>query len=371
MFLILGFKFTIFAEDNPDQKLDEIRKKIEETQKLLSEAKLRKTTLQNEITYQDNQIQLTSLKISETEEEIQSLTGQIDNLENALTGLSEVFAERVVESYKLKRLGDPVTVVMSADSLAEILSRLHYLQKIQQQDRETLVQMQTTQTNYEDQRTKREDLKSKLELQKKSLASQKAQKTHLLEITKNDEKKFQQLLQAAKSELEAIQAIIAGRGQETKVGGVTAGQKIASIIQGSSCNSSGAHLHFIVSEKGIAKNPFNYLKSGIDYKNCSGGGACSEGDPFNPSGEWGWPINQKIMFSQGFGATWAVNNSWVGSIYKFHNGIDIDSENSDEIKAVKNGTLYRGSYAGSCTLRYVRVDHDDSDIDTLYLHVNY
>ena len=76
--------------------------------------------------------------------------------------------------------------------------------------------------------------------------------------------------------------------------------------------------------------------------------------------------------NQGFGATWAVNNTWVGRIYRFHNGIDIHSDISD-VKAVRDGKLYRGSYAGinSCALKYVRVHHSEGDYDTYYLHVNY
>ncbi|OGY09828.1 MAG: hypothetical protein A2700_01625 [Candidatus Blackburnbacteria bacterium RIFCSPHIGHO2_01_FULL_44_64] len=364
---------AIAEEPSAEQRLEDIRKKIEETEKLLKETQNKQVTLKNEIGYQNNQIQLTALKIEETEEQIEALSIQINTLEVSLSDLSEVFAQRVVATYKLKRLGETLTLLLSSNNVSDFISRFYYLQKIQQNDRETLVQMQTAQTSYEGQREKREELKTQLESQKTKLASQKNQKEHLLQITKSDEKKFQELLAAAKSELEAIQAIIAGKGSESKVGGVSGGQHIASIIQGASCNSSGAHVHFITAKNGTTQNPLNYLKPGISYKNCSGGGGCSEGDPFNPSGDWDWPINPTVEFNQGYGATWAVNNTWVGKIYNFHNGIDISSDSSSDVKAVKSGTLYRGSYGGSngCQLRYVRVDHDDSDIDTFYLHINY
>jgi len=169
----------------------------------------------------------------------------------------------------------------------------------------------------------------------------------------------------ATAELNAINDIIAGKGSEIEVGYISESQRIASIIQGESCNSNGTHLHFIVSENGIAHNPFNYLSS-INYENSSGG------DSFNPSGSWSWPISSRIQYNQGFGHTWAIKNTWVGRIYSFHNGIDINSSSS-EIRAVKSGTLYRGSYRGQngCNLRYVRVAHSDSGLDTFYLHVNY
>ena len=356
-----------------EDDLNKIKDKIAETEKLIEETQKRAVTLQNEITYQDKQIELTTLKISQTEKEIESLSGQINNLEISLSGLSDVFAARVVASYKIKRLGEPLTLLLSSNNVSDFISKFYYLRKIQINDRETLIQMQTTQSNYEGQRAKREELKTKLESQSAKLAAQKTQKTYLLQVTKNDEKKFQQLLASAKAELEAIQAIIAGRGTETQVGPVSQGTRIASVIQGASCNSGGAHLHFIVSKNGITENPFNHLKS-VDYENCSGSSCgSSDGDPFNPQGSWDWPISPKIKLSQGYGPTWAVNNvSWLRQIYSFHNGIDINSDNP-EVRAVRNGTLYRGSYSGSsgCALRYIRVDHGDSDLDTFYLHINY
>ncbi|MBI4028819.1 MAG: hypothetical protein HY376_00410 [Candidatus Blackburnbacteria bacterium] len=366
-------KNVVYADDSAEQRLEDIKKKIAETEGLLSQNQKQQVTLANEIAYQDNQIKLTSLKISATEQEIDTLSGQINQLEVSLSDLSNAFSKRVVATYKIAREGTPITLLLTADNVNEFVSRFYYLQRVQKNDHDTLIQLQTTQLNYEVQREKREQLKTKLETQKTKLASQKAQKQQLLSVTKNDEKKFQQLLASAKAELEAIQAIIAGRGSETKVGSISQGSRIASIIQGSSCNSGGAHTHFIVSKNGITENPFNYLKS-VDYENCSGSSCNSgDGDPFNPSGSWDWPIAPKIKLTQGYGSTWAVNNvSWLRQIYSFHNGIDINSDNA-EVRTVKNGTLYRGSYSGSsgCALRYVRVDHDDSDLDTFYLHINY
>jgi murein DD-endopeptidase MepM/ murein hydrolase activator NlpD len=126
----------------------------------------------------------------------------------------------------------------------------------------------------------------------------------------------------------------------------------------------------MVTKDGQTLNPFDYL-TGIDYENCSGSTCGSgDGDAFNPRGNWNWPINPKIRFTQGYGYTWAVQHTWVGRIYRFHNGIDLQSP-SLEVKAIKPGTLYAGSYVGSCVLKYVRVHHDEGNIDTYYLHVNY
>lgn len=351
-----------------------LSQRISDCSSKISNLQTQANTLKNQIAQFDAQIKLTSLQISQTEEKILELGGRIDQLEVSLESLSKAFSSRAVETYKMSRIENGFSFVLSAGDLSDAVSRFHYLQKIQEADRSLLERLQEAQINYKIQKTDQEELQTKLEGQKKQLDSQKTAKAYLLSTTRNDEKKYQQLLAQARAEYEAIQAIIAGRGTETEVGHVSEGEKIASVIQGASCNSGGTHLHFSVRQGSTTQNPFGYLKSGVDYENCSGSNCGSgNGDSFNPSGSWNWPISPKISFNQGYGSTWAVQNySWLRNIYSFHNGIDINS-GSSEVRAVKSGKLYRGSYSGSsgCALRYVRVDHDDSDLDTLYLHINY
>jgi peptidoglycan hydrolase CwlO-like protein len=377
--ILLAIVVALFSPNkvlgqNDEQKLQDLSKQIEEYTKQISTLQAQANTLANQIAQFNAQIKLTELKITQTQEQILLLGGRIDQLTVSLSKLSEAFSSRAVETYKLARIGgDSALTVLGPHGIEQAVSRYHYLQKIQEADRTLLSRLTSAQNTYKTQKSELEVLQKTLEDQKKQLDNQKNAKSHLLSVTKNDEKKYQQLLAQARAEYEAIQAIIAGRGDETEVGHVNEGQKIASIIQGPSCNSSGQHLHFIVAQKGTAFNPFSYLRSGVDYENCSGSGQCSEGDPFNPSGSWNWPVNPKIKFTQGYGRTWAVANTWVGRVYQSHNGIDIDSLSSTDVKAVRAGKLFRGSFSGSggCKLRYVRVDHDENELDTYYLHINY
>lgn len=356
-----------------DDRLQQLNIQIEEYQSEIDRLKNQANTLSNQIAQFNAQIRLTTLEIEKIEEQILLLSGRIDLLESSVESLFEAFSSRAVETYKMTRLGDPFILLVSASDLSGVLSRYHYLQKIQVADRNLLVRLQNAQAVYEEEKTTQEELQADLEREKLELDRQKSAKAYLLQATKSDEERYQQLLAQARAEFEAIQAIIAGRGDESEAGTVNEGQRIASIIQGASCNSDGSHVHFIVSQGGTTHNPFSYLRSDIDYENCSGS-SCGSGDtdPFEPSGSWIWPVNPKIEFTQGYGSTWAIRNTWVGRIYNFHNGIDINGSNS-EVKAVKGGTLYQGSYTGyaGCNLRYVRVDHDNSDLETFYLHINY
>lgn len=364
--LVLILTLIFFAVSSTSAKtIEELQKEIQEYEGQLVKLSTQSKTLSNQIAQFDAQMKLTALKITQAEEQIAQLGGRIDRLEESLDVLSSAFSSRAVETYKMSRFDSNFAYVLTSPGVEGAVSRFYYLKKIQEADQDLFTRLQTAQTSYKIEKVDQEDLQAELEKQKANLNSQKTAKASLLTATKNDEKKYQQLLIAAKSEYEAIVAITAGKGTETEVGQVSEGARIASIIQGASCNSSGAHLHFIVRKPGgVTDNPFNYLKGGISYTDYSGG------DPFNPSGSWEWPISAPISYSQGYGVTWAVRNTWVSSIYQFHNGLDINGSSS-EVRAPRAGKLYRGSYNVGCLLRYVRLDHDDSDLDTLYLHVNY
>ena len=364
----------IVSAESESERFERLNREIQEYEAEISRLKSQANTLSNQIAQFDAQIRLTTLKISQTEEKILLLGGRIDQLETSLQTLTRAFTSRVVKTYKMARLNEPYAFLLSSPDLDIAVTSFHYLQKIQESDRDLLVRLEKAQTIYEDEKIDQEELQAQLEEQKTVLGAQKSAKANLLEQTRNNEKRYQELLAQTRAEYEAIQAIIAGKGEETEVGKVSQGQRIASIIQGPSCNSSGTHLHFMISQNGTTQNPFNYLKDGIGFENCSGSSCgSSDGDSFNPSGSWDWPISSKIRFTQGYGSTWAIRNSWVGRIYSFHNGLDINSESSPEVNAVQTGTLFRGSYSGSggCRLRYVRVDHDDGDLDSFYLHINY
>jgi len=375
LFLLGGILFSngSIKAQSQEEQLIKLQDEIKKYEKEIGKLQIQANTLSNQIAQYDAQIRLTTLKITETQEKIELLGGRITQLEGSLGALTEAFTSRAKETYKMARLSDPIIFLLSAQDLNEVVSRFHYLKKIQEDDRDLMIRLQSAQTTYKEEKSTQEELQDQLEVQKQDLDTQKAAKANLLAVTKNDEKRYQSLLAAAKAEYEAIQAILAGKGEEEEAGTVNQGERIASVIQGGSCNSSGSHLHFMVSQGSTALNPFSYLK-GISFENCSGSSCGSgDGDAFNPSGSWDWPISAPIKFSQGYGSTWAIQHSWVGRIYSFHNGIDINSDSSSEVRAVRAGTLYRGSYTGyaGCRLRYVRVDHDDSDLDTLYLHINY
>jgi len=360
--------------------ITECQKKAEEKQGQALTLKAALDVLNAKIRLTQARIKQTTAQIVSLEKDVATLSTVLTDLDKTLAELTKVYLARVRESY-LRRDPAPLTLFFSSDSFAKFFTRIRYLSVVKARDQLILSEMETARRNYDTQKNAKirkqqevEELKTRLVNQQANLSAQQRSKNDLLIQTRNDEARYQSLLSQARSELEAINAIIAGNGNEVEVRDIGGGEVIAHLIDGASCNSSGRHLHFIVADNSVVNNPFNFLKS-VDNNNCSGvdgNGKCFNGDPFNPSGSWDWPLNPRVQMNQGYGETWAVRNTWVGGIYRFHNGIDIESDSLD-VKAVQPGKLFHGTYSGSngCALKYVRVDHKDSGIDTFYLHVNY
>lgn len=375
--IILGLLLTLFVSAVRADQVSDLQDKINKLQEQISSAQDQEKTLSGQIVYMDNQIQLTVSRIALAEEKLTRLqksiaevTEKISRLEEALTKTSEILSNRISTTYKTGRQ-DPMMNLFFSTDLMNFTSRLSYLRRVQEHDRELLEQMALARQNYHGQKTEltdikkeQEDLKAQLKSYQATLNSQKKAKQILLETTRNDEKRYQQMLAQARAEYEAILAITAGYGNETEVGSVSEGNRIADVIPGPSACSTGAHLHFEIKKGSQTENPASYLSSkSVQWGNSPDG-------PFSFGGNWSWPVEDPVTITQGYGMT------YYASTYKYyggapHSGVDMVNTGNLKVKAVKNGTLYRGSIScGGGILKYVKVKQSD-DISVFYLHVNY
>lgn len=361
-------------------KSKQLQDQIKELEDKVSELQGQQKTLSSQIAVMNSQIKLTELKINATKQElfeltkdIQTTTKKISNLEESLNVLTKILLNRIVATYEIGSV-QPIQILLSSSTMSDFLKRVNYLRLAQAHDKKLVFETQQTKYDYANQKQIFEDKKNKIEVLKKQLESYTAQidqekkgKQMLLDITQNNEKNYQDMLAKARAEYQAIQGIAAGNGNETMVGDIKEGDKIASIISGASTCSTGTHLHFQVLESGGTVNPTTYLSSkDVDWDLCGWYGCDGS---FSFSGSWQWPINGKPRITQGYGMTaYARSGAYGGGP---HTGIDMVSDDL-LVKTVKDGTLYRGSIpCGGGLLRYVKVHHKDSSVDTYYLHINY
>jgi peptidoglycan hydrolase CwlO-like protein len=326
------------------------------------------STLNSKINLTQGQINQTLVEISTLENEIGILGGVLDKVNQSILDLSKIYQARVRESFRRSRVNQNLQI-FGSDNFGDFLAKLKYMSTIKTKDQLILKELDNSRQDYDQRRQTKvnkqqeiEKLRKTLESQKKTLDTQQKDKQNLLSQTANDEKKFQALLTKARAELAAIESIIAGKGTESEVKDVSVGEKVASVIQGSSACSTGTHLHFEVVQNGSHQSPSSFLKSqDIQWDNQPDGS-------FPLTGSWDWPLNEKVRITQGYGHT-AYSSRYTGDV---HTGIDMNSTSNSDVKSVRNGKLFRGSIpCGGGTLKYVHVKHSDDKFDTFYLHVNY
>ena len=330
----------------------DLETKIAELEKKVVALHSQAQTLSGQVAFYDGQIKLTSLKISQTEDQIASISAKINFLEDKLQAKSRLLEKQILLSYKQGQL-DPLQIFFSAADFSELVSRFKYLQIVQSTNRRFLAETQAVQNNYAQQKTLVQDSQTRLQTQKTALANLRADRDNLLKQTKNNESLYQKQLEEARLELQAINSALANAVRQ---GPVNAGDPIGLVGNSGypSC-STGKHLHFEVRQNDSWVNAETYLKNTTDKWGLNIG-----------SGNWDWPLRGTLEITQRYGNTpYSYRYRYSGGI---HTGIDMVSTD-DVIRAPAAGMLYSSSEkCGSSTINIKFIDHG-SGLKTLYLHV--
>lgn len=367
---VTGSLVMVFAQDTVTNSADDLESRINAYEAKLEKLGTQEQTLAREIEEADASIGLIQLRISSSlqklnqkEKEIQSLSLDIEDLKVRIVKLENLIKEkqialdnRIREKYKSVE-ASPLFVIFGATSFNNLVLKAEYLTILSIQDKKLLKEMSDTKKIFDDQKKQFEEKKAQeealhaqiqreknnLETYQSSLESKKIEKQRLLDVTQNDEKKYQKLLADAKKELNQITgaavALSTTTGTSVKKGDVIG-------HQGNTGYSNGDHLHFGVYKYSSFSaingwdwyysnyvDPAKMLTSKNVYWNtgCSSAGSRSTG-----SGDWQWPITSPTI-SQGFGYT-----CWSPIYYggKVHPAFDMYGAYGTAVYAVEDGTAY-------------------------------
>lgn len=214
------FQCTRDTQDE-DEYLSCIRNKQACLQERIAETRSTQNTLTQTLSIIRNQISVQELQIEQTQSEIATLNRQIDRLTDRIAGLnvsldnlSSVLVKRVGEHYK-RQSTNPILTLLTRGNINTAVSEYKYLQHAQEQTARAMQLAEAQRITYDEQKLLLEETQeelsqtqTRLENQQQSLAQQRNEQTNLLEVTRNDERRYQQLLEEANRQLAAFRRFV-------------------------------------------------------------------------------------------------------------------------------------------------------------------
>lgn len=227
-----------------EEKIADLEKKLKETQEQENTLTREISSLESQISITEYKITSTNLAIQEKQKEKKLLEDDIEFIENSVVQLEQnikvqedVLDKRIREKYKMSRVNQ-INSFLSNDGFDNLINQIKYAKVAEERDQSLLEEMRETQRSYTLQQgvieTKKQEVqlitqqleqqKAEAERLKGELSSLKLQKDELLRVTKNNEQNYQELLSAAKKELDQIQGaanivVRTGNAIDVKKGG--------------------------------------------------------------------------------------------------------------------------------------------------------
>ena len=329
--------FLLFVGDhavaeNYDQKIKEAEQEQKKYEK--KSEKLQEELLQIEADREDTlrYIEKLDKKSEDVERELEELQQQISQtekqLETSRQDLSDAQTEEENQYMTMKQRikymyengnQDYIEILFSADSLADLLNRTEYIEKISNYDKRVFENYRKIRESVEEKKREIETSLTELEDMRGVVAAEKNALKQMRKKKKSELKSYQNNLIKTQEQADEY----ARQAAEAE-------EQVEKLLQ----------------EK----------QREIDRQNDMGGGDSGG------NGKLRWPLNIAGRISSGFGP----RNSPTAGASTYHKGIDIAAASGTPIVAAGNGTVVTATYSSSAG-NYVMISHGNR-LYTVYMH---
>jgi murein DD-endopeptidase MepM/ murein hydrolase activator NlpD len=334
---VFVFAFALFPFNGlaatPEELRSEIQQKQNEIQKLeqqiaafkneIKNKQSQEKTLASQINYMESQIRRLLSEIRLTETKISAASLMIEELKNDILARSaEIEKQRNNLGAVIRQINEydqenQLSLILKNDNFSDFLNQVQFADNLQGDVKDKLVKIKNLKKELEGQKMEMESRKESLEELKTDLSGknmvlngQVDEKETLLTQTKNQEKKYQQMLSDLQKKRQEIEKEI-----------------------------------YLLEDK---------LRLLIDPNSIPG----------SRQGLFAWPL--KSYVTQKYGPT--SQTGFVNSVYNFHNGIDIEADIGDPVRAPLEGVVKaRGDNGKYAYGKWIAIDHENGLI-TLYGH---
>lgn len=224
VFTIMSFAVPIQADLLKDKQteLNNLQKKIEEQEVALKKVRKQKLTLDNQVELLDQQIESARLSLEAIIVEIETIGLEKSSINKELVDLEEkamdqkIVLQKAIRSAYLMRRKSLVEILLSSNSLADFMSHLEYLDRVQQHISISIQTLNGLKDNLaikkvvlEDKNERLAEIQSVKILEEKSLQLQAQTKQNILQDLKFSEADYQNRLETARAEQQTVSNEIA------------------------------------------------------------------------------------------------------------------------------------------------------------------
>lgn len=343
--LLLAFGQPLFAyadlqselqnEINQKQsQIQELEKQIAQYKDMVRNSQNQSNTLKNAIAKMEAQIKkleaevrLTQTKISQTNLKIQGLANDISTQNVAIEKQKNNLIQTIQAIDEYDQTG-PLELMLGSGNFSDLLNQAQYVGNLQNAIQDKLLSIKELKTRLESQKTQSEAQKTALESLKKQLSGQ----TLVLDAQRDDQKN---LLATSKNQEKVYQATL------------TTLQKQQAQVERDI---------YLAEEK---------LRQAINHNSIPGA----------KTGILAWPVPGVMTQTYGCIVSAFARNSYEACNEGkgnggFHNGIDIDLDTGEAVRAALDGTISGvGNMARYAYGKWITVKHDNG-LTTLYAHLS-